>query len=156
MLGGKLYAARNTTAGPQLWVCAPGPNLACDPPDWTLLAPNDVGDPTLSQFDDPQNAAVTLLVATSTRLYVGYNNASGLVLYRSRGNAPSSRADFEGAGSCDASTAPASCDGLGGRGLGIGATRIFDGRVLTYGGTDYVYLTAGTGNAGFKVYRLLP
>jgi len=156
VLGGKLYAARNTTAGPQLWVCAPGPNLACDPPDWTLLAPNDVGDPTLSQFDDPQNAAVTLLVATSTRLYVGYNNASGLVLYRSRGNAPSSRADFEGAGSCDASTAPASCDGLGGRGLGVGATRIFDGRALTYGGTDYVYLTAGTGNAGFKVYRLLP
>jgi hypothetical protein len=153
--GGKLYAGRNTTAGPQLWACTPGPNQACDPADWVLLAANGVGDTGLSQFDDPQNVRVALVAATSGHLYVGYNNVAGLVLYRSRAPAPSSRADFEGAAGCDASLAPSSCDGLGGRGLGAGATRIFDGRVLTYGGKDYVYLTAGNGSSGFRVFRLV-
>jgi len=152
---GRLYAARNTTSGPQLWACVPGPDQTCDPQDWRLLAANGVGDTALSQFDDPQNVRVTLLAATSSRLYVGYNNIAGLVLYRSRVSAPSSRADFEGAAGCDASQAPSSCDGLGGRGLGAGATRIFDGRVLTYGGKDYVYLTAGNGSSGFRVFRLV-
>lgn len=154
-LGGKLYAARNTTAGPQLWVCTPGADLACDPQDWSLLARNDVGDTTLSQFDDPQNVRVTLLAATSARLYVGYNNSAGVVIYRSQGISPSVRADFEGAASCNASAAPSSCDGLGGRGLGAGATRIFDGRVFTSAGKDYVYLTAGNGSTGFRVFRLV-
>jgi hypothetical protein len=152
--GGRLYAARNTTAGPQLWACTPGSDLACDPSDWQLLARNGVGDLALSQFDDPQNVRIALLAATSSRLYVGYNNAAGAVLYRSRVSAPSSRADFEGAADCDAAQAPSSCDGLGGRGLGAGATRIFDGRVLTYG-KDYVYLTAGNGSSGFRVFRLV-
>jgi len=155
VLGGRLYAARNTTAGPQLWACSPGADLVCDPPDWSLLAPNDLGDTTLSQFNDPQNTRITLLAATSTRLYVGYNNTAGLVLYRSRVNPPASRADFEGTAGCDASLAPSSCDGLGGRGLGAGATRIFDGRVIASGGKDYVYLTAGNGSTGFRVYRLV-
>jgi len=151
----RLYAARNTTSGPQLWACAPGANNRCDPQDWTLIAANGVGDTGLSQFDDPQNVRVTLLAATASHLYVGYNNAAGLVLYRSRVSAPLSRADFEGAAGCDASLAPSSCDGLGGRGLGAGATRIFDGRVLTYGGKDYPYLTAGNGSSGFRVFRLV-
>ena len=153
--GGRLYASRNTTSGPQLWVCVPGPDQKCHPQDWTLLAPNGLGDTGLSQFDDPQNVRVTLLAATSSHLYVGYNNIAGLVLYRSRVGAPSSRTDFEGAAGCDASQAPSSCDGLGGRGLGASATRIFDGRVLTYGGKDYVYLTAGNGSSGFRVFRLV-
>jgi hypothetical protein len=152
--GGRLYAARNTTTGPQLWVCAPGSDLVCDPQDWTLIAGNGVGDAALSQFDDPQNTRIALLAATSSHLYVGYDNAAGLVVYRSRVAAPSSRLDFEGAAGCDASKAPSTCDGLGGRGLGAGATNIFDGRVLTYGGKDYVYLTAGNGSSGFRVFRL--
>ena len=155
VLGGKLYAARNTTSGPQLWVCTPGTDLTCSPNDWVLLAPNGIGDTQLSQFDDPQNTRIALLAATSSQLYVGYNNTAGLVIYRSSGTAPASRSDFEGAGGCDASTAPSSCDGLGGRGLGVGATGIFDGRVLTYGSKDYVYLTAGTGTSGFRVFRLV-
>ena len=153
-LGGKLYAARNTTSGPQLWVCTPGTDLTCSPNDWVLLAPNGIGDTQLSQFDDPQNTRIALLAATSSQLYVGYNNTAGLVLYRSKTSAPVTRADFEGAGGCDASAAPSACDGLGGRGLGAGATRIFDGRVLTFSGRDYVYLTAGNGTSGFRVFRL--
>ena len=155
VLAGKLYAARNTTSGPQLWVCSPGTDLACNRGDWTLLAANGIGDTQLSQFDDPQNIRVTLLAATSSRLYVGYNNTAGLVLYRSKGSSPAARADFEGAGGCNASAAPSACDGLGGRGLGAGATRIFDGRVLTFASKDYVYLTAGDGTSGFRVFRLV-
>ena len=30
-----------------------------------------------------------------------------------------------------------------------------DGRVLTYDGKDYVYLTAGNGSSGFRVFRLV-
>ena len=153
--GGRLFAARNTTSGPQLWVCAPGSDLVCDPQDWALFAANGVGDLALSQFDDPQNTRIALLAATSSHLYVGYDNSAGLVLYRSRVAAPSARADFEGAAGCDASQAPSTCDGLGGRGLGAGASAIFDGRVLSYGGKDYVYLTAGNGTSGFHVFRLV-
>ena len=114
-----------------------------------------MGDLALSQFDDPQNTRIALLAATSSHLYVGYDNSAGLVLYRSRVVAPSARADFEGAAGCDASQAPSTCDGLGGRGLGAGASAIFDGRVLSYGGKDYVYLTAGNGTSGFHVFRLV-
>src|SRR5205807_9699924 len=113
--GGRLFAARNTTSGPQLWVCAPGSDLVCDPQDWALFAANGVGDLALSQFDDPQNTRIALLAATSSHLYVGYDNSAGLVLYRSRVAAPSARADFEGAARCDASQPPSTCDGLGGR-----------------------------------------
>jgi hypothetical protein len=135
-------------------MCSPGNDLVCDPGDWKLLAANDVGDTQLSQFNDPQNTRITLLAATGSRLYVGYNNTAGLVLYRSKGNAPATRADFEGAAGCTASSAPSACDGLGGRGLGVSATRIFDGRVLSFGSRDYVYLTAGNGTSGFRLFRL--
>jgi hypothetical protein len=33
-------------------------------------------------------------------------------------------------------------------------TRIFDGRALSYGGADYLYLTAGTGTGGVTVFRV--
>jgi hypothetical protein len=154
VLGGRLYAARNTTTGPQLWACSPGLDVNCDPADWTLLAPNNTGDVRLSQFNDANNKSVALLVATATRLYVGYNNAGGIRVYRSKTLSPLTRADFEGAAGCNAANAPGACDGLGGAGLGSAATRIFDGRAMTYSGVDYLYLTAGNGTSGFRVFRL--
>jgi hypothetical protein len=33
-------------------------------------------------------------------------------------------------------------------------TRIFDARALTYGGVDYLYLTAGTGTGAVRVFRI--
>ncbi|MBS1151711.1 MAG: Flagellar hook-length control protein FliK, partial [Myxococcaceae bacterium] len=35
---GRLYAARNTTAGPQLWACTPGADTFCAPGEWALIA----------------------------------------------------------------------------------------------------------------------
>src|SRR5207248_2424704 len=56
--GGRLFAARNTTAGPQLWSCNPalGANAQqCEPGDWSLVAANSSGDAQLTQFNDAGN-----------------------------------------------------------------------------------------------------
>ena len=53
---------------------------------------------------------------------------------------------------CDAALHPATCPGLSG--FSAGLTEILDGKALTFAGRDYLYLTAGTGAAGFQVYRL--
>jgi hypothetical protein len=162
---GRLYLARNTTnstgvRGPQLFVCGPertGSTVDCDPGDWSLVAPNSTGDTQLTQFNDPDNVSLSLLVATTNALYVGFDNASrGVVLLRAPTAAPLSRDDFKGAAGCSATQFPAGgCEGLGGNGLGVNVTRIFDGKALGASGTEAVYLTAGdgTGPAGF--FRLV-
>ena len=47
----------------------------------------------------------------------------------------------------------AACQGLGGNGLGAGATHFYDARALTWNAQDFLYLTAGTGSAGVGVFR---
>src|SRR5207248_8333903 len=92
--GGRLYAARNITSGPQLWVCAPPAGQPCTSADWTQVAPNSTGSPPLSQFDDSTLGTVSLLVATSQHLYVGYDSAGGIALFRSTVPSPAARTDF--------------------------------------------------------------
>ncbi|HYY51616.1 MAG TPA: hypothetical protein VE755_02035, partial [Myxococcales bacterium] len=155
--GGQLFAARNTTSGPQLWSCDPSKGSdpeQCEPGDWSLVAPNSTGDVQLTQFDSTGNTAVTLLVATSTHLYVGFDSSNGAQIFRTALPAASTRSDFTGQSGCDASQA--GCAGIGGAGLGAWLTRIFDGHAFTYAGNEWVYLSAGTGGAGPSVYRLAP
>jgi hypothetical protein len=156
VFGGRLFAIRNTTAGPQLWSCDPGLSgdaTACDPADWSLAAANATGDRALTQLGDPGNAAATLLLATPSRLYVGFDDASGVQIFRTTSATPAAR-DFEGQGGCAAGTA--GCRGLGGVGLGdpAGNTRIYDAKVLTFGGTSAVYVSVGNGAGPVRVYRL--
>ena len=155
--GGRLFAARNTTTGPQLWSCDPtqgGSSSQCDPGDWSLLAPNTVGDARLSQFNDAGNAAVTLLAATPQHLYVGFNNPTrGVVVYRTANAAAATAADFSGRLGCAATGS--SCQGIGGDGLGAALTRIYDGRALSFAGNDYLYLAAGTATSPVQIYRVL-
>jgi len=158
-LNGRYYAARNTTTGPQLWMCDPtltGGAMDCDPADWTLIARNTLGDTRASQFNASGNAAITLLVATATHLYVGYNNAAGLELWRSTAPLPTQLADFEGANGCPANLHATSCAPLGGQGLGDATnnTRIFAGVVASFNGRDNVYLVSGSGNNGVRVVRI--
>ncbi|MBF5042033.1 hypothetical protein FGE12_06475 [Aggregicoccus sp. 17bor-14] len=158
VLQGRLYAARNTLSGPQLWVCNPAtvaPLADCDAGDWQLFAPNTTGTLTLSQFNTAANAQVTLLAASTTRLYVGFNNAGGAVVYRSKDAAPASAADFEGQGGCAAAQGAGSCPGLGGNGLGAGAQRLYDSAVLRSSGRDFVYVTAGSPGAPVRVFRIV-
>ncbi len=161
VFGGRLYLARNTTGGPQLFACTPGRSGdagACDPGDWVLVAANarTERDGLLTQFDNPNNTAVALLVATANHLYVGFNNAvDGLVLLRSEGANPATTADFRGSGACSAAQHPGGCAGLGGNGLGPAkATRLFDGVALTFGAADFVYITAGDGSGAMRVFRV--
>jgi hypothetical protein len=155
--GGRLFAARNTTTGPQLWSCDPSLGtdpLQCEPGDWSLIAPNTSGDTRLSQLNDAGNTAIALLVATANHLYVGFNNASGLAIYRTQIPSAAAIADFTGHQGCTAGQS--GCTGRGGSGLGAALTRIFDGHAFTYSGAEWVYVSAGTGSAAPRLYRLAP
>jgi hypothetical protein len=157
---GRLYVGRNTTSGPQLWVCNPrasGGVSDCDPADWSLLAPNTSGDTSLSQFNNSYNTHVTFVAATSGHLYVGYNNPRhGVVVMRSSKAAPTSIADFVGNKGCAASGHPAVCPGIGGNGFGSTSnTRIVDGKALTFRSQENVYLSVGTTAARLVLYRII-
>jgi hypothetical protein len=161
--GGRLHVARNTTAGPQLWACAPATTAdatACDPGDWSLVAANTTGDLALTQFDNPANTAITMLVATESALYVGFDNATdGVVVFRSAAATPATQADFTGDAACSAALHPGSCAGLGGNGLGDPADvqRIWDGEAVPLaGGGSEVVMVAGRVGAPAQVYRMEP
>jgi hypothetical protein len=158
---GRLYAIRNTVdvttgaAGPQLWSCDPtlgATATSCEPGDWTLVAPNPSGDALLTQLGSARNDRAALLAASATALYVGYDNPDGVQLFRTSEPFPTSIWHFRGRDGCIAGTP--GCQGLGGNGLGVGARRILDGKALTFGGVDRVYLVAGDGTGPVRVFRI--
>ncbi|MDB4970761.1 MAG: Flagellar hook-length control protein FliK [Myxococcales bacterium] len=156
---GRYYAARNTTSGPQLWMCNPALNdnvSGCDPGDWSLIARNTLGDTRLSQFNDAGNASITLLVATADHLYVGFNNGGGVEVWRSTVNLPTQAADFEGANGCPGNLHATGCAPFGSPGLGnpTANTRIFAGVAATFNARDNLYLVTGNGANGVRVYRV--
>lgn len=138
VFNGRLYLARNTTSGPQLWGCTPLLGFPCSPASWSLIAPNGSGNAQLTQFDDSSLMTISLLVATSQHLYVGYDGAGGIKLYRSTAFTPTVRGDF---GSWIT------------QGFGNGVTQILDGRALTFAGVDFLYLAARAGTGPVQVYR---
>ncbi|MCI0569469.1 MAG: hypothetical protein L0Y66_01840 [Myxococcaceae bacterium] len=159
---GRVYLGRNTPAGPQLWRCdptlvagpAPATAEACDAGDWTLVAANAAGTPTLTQFDNPANTRVTLLVVSGEHLYVGFDNAvDGVVVYRSTVEVPDTRADFEGEG-CTADVS--GCPGLGGNGFGAPELnrRLNDAVSLSFDGWSYLYVSVSDGSTSpVRLYR---
>ncbi|WP_257447204.1 hypothetical protein [Archangium lipolyticum] len=155
---GRLYFARNTTVGPQLFACDPagtGSSKDCDPGDWSLVAANSTGDPLLTQFDNPANTALSLLVATSRSLFVGFDNGTqGAVVLRTSQARPAQRSEFTGMEGCSAAQHPTGCAGLEGSGLGVGATRLFDGVAFGPAGDEAACFTAGTGTGPVRLFRL--
>ena len=150
---GRLFAARNTTAGPQLWMCDPGADGLCASGDWKLVVANVKLDPSLSQFDDAGNKTISLLAATATHLYVGFDNAAGVQLYRAQTATPINQGDFAGAAGCNAAQHTAGCAGIGGSGLGAGATRFFDGKALTFPSGEQLFVAAGDGASAARLFR---
>ena len=125
---GRLYAARNTTAGPQLWSCDPAlaaPASSCDPAEWQLIA--GVGEGA---------DAVSLLVESGGALHVGFDQAGGFRLLRATRPAPASARDF----------AEVAEPGLGDPSL----TRIF-GAAASW--TGDLYLVAGDGHRPLALLR---
>ncbi|QRN93418.1 hypothetical protein JRI60_30015 [Archangium violaceum] len=155
---GRLYLARNTTVGPQLFACDPastGSSTDCDPGDWSLVAPNSKGDSLLTQFDNPANTALSLLVATSRSLFVGFDNGTqGAVVLRTSSSRPAHRSDFMGTEGCSAAQHPIGCAGLGSSGVGVGATRIFDGVAFGPASDEAAFFTAGTSTGPVGLFRL--
>jgi hypothetical protein len=150
---GRLFAARNTTAGPQLWMCDPGADGLCAAGDWQLVAANLKLDPNLSQFDDAGNKSISLLAATAAHLYVGFDNAAGVQIYRAQTATPIDQGDFAGAAGCNAAQHPAGCAGIGGPGLGAGATRFFDGKALAFPSGEQLFVAAGDGASAARLFR---
>ena len=138
--GGSLYLARNTTAGPQLWGCNPSSNV-CGPSDWSLIARNSSGDPQLSQMNIGTLTTVSLLVATSQHVYVGYDSPGGIRIYGSTDPTPSQIPDFT-------LVAPA--------GLGAGLTHIVDAHGLSMSSKEFLYVAARPDTGAVHVYRVAP
>jgi len=139
--GASLYAARNTTSGPQLWRCSPAAGQPCTSSNWTQVAPNGAGNLLLSQFDDSSLSTVSLLAATSQHLYVGYDSAAGIALFRSTTAAPAAQADFQRWATV---------------GLDAGLTQIVDGQALVFGPKEFLYLAAHPASGPVRVYRVAP
>ena len=138
--GGRLYFARNTTAGPQLWGCNPSSNV-CSPSDWSLVARNVTGDVELSQMNVSTLVTVSLLVATSQHVYVGYDSPGGIQLYGSSDPTPSQISDFT-------LVAPA--------GLGASLTHIVDAHGLSMSSKEFLYIAARPDTGPVRVYRVAP
>lgn len=134
--GGRVFVARNTTVGPQLWAC----DAPCDSAAWYLVAPNNDGAP-LTQFDDLSLHSVSMVVATPAFLYVGFDSTDGVRVFRTAKPDARTHADFEPYGSV----------GFGDR---AAYTRILDAAVLTLDGTPRVWLTAGNGISPFSLVTL--
>jgi hypothetical protein len=151
--GARLYFARNTTAGPQLWACdptvisSPAPATVgdCDPGDFSLV---------LGDGGNPNNSHLAMIGSSGSYLIFGFDNGvDGLIIYRTANPAPTSIADFEGQGACTAGTA--GCEGLGGNGLGspMDNTRIFSSAIVSVSGEEFLYLASGDGVNPVRVYR---
>ena len=158
---GTLYVGRNTTDGPQLWRCNPTATASatdCDAGDWELVAANAVGDSELTQFNNSNNRTIGLVAATSTSLYVGFNNeADGMMVFRSRVQ-PASASDFEGEAGCSAANHPGGCSGIGGGGFGdTDIEEVFDAKALTFGSVEGLFFAAGGGlTTPARLYRITP
>ena len=162
--GGRLFAARNTSTGPQLWSCAPevdGGPLDCDPADWSLVAPNTSGDTQLTQFNNSGNTHISLLVASGTHLYLGFDNPDGLHVFRTATPLAATAGDFEGESGCTADQHPGGCAGLGGAGLGgagLGGadnTRIFSQVMFAGDPASDLYLVVGDGSDPVDVFHII-
>jgi hypothetical protein len=155
---GRLYAIRNTSTGPQLWSCDPAGGAdpaVCDRTDWRLVA----ADGNLrTRFGKAGTSAATLLLATPTHLYVGFDDAAfGAHLFRTGFPVPTVPSDFSGKDGCVAGTN--GCEGIGGDGFGFGLalSRIFDAKAVALGdGSFEVVLTTGNGTDPVRVVRIAP
>lgn len=159
-VGSRLFVIRNVylsgatgAVGGQLWRCTPtaldafDARLQCATTDWSLVIPDDGGD---------GREAATVLAASPSHLYVGFNRLGGARLFRTANPNPASLSDFTGQGGCVAGSA--GCQGLGGDGFGDSRNaRFFDARVITDGqGNIALYVSAGDGSPAVpvRVYRI--
>jgi hypothetical protein len=137
-------SARNTVIRGELWKCTPattGGTTTCEPGDWEKIISGTETDLPSSG----SGTAISLLQNNGTgKLYVGFDHASGVTVWRVASTNPS-----------------ATTGGLmtsvwtkqGATGLGSSHTKLFSSATINDGTYDYIYLTAGDNSNAIKVYR---
>ena len=106
-------------------------------------------------MNDLLNGAVTLLAATPSWLYLGYDSLLGIQVFRTSAATPVNAGDWRGAAGCLAGN-PFTCHGIGGKGLGDSRNRrILDAQVLTVNGVTELYIATGTGTGPVRIYRIV-
>jgi hypothetical protein len=125
----------------QLWKCTPatsGSATDCDAGDWTLVAQN--GSTGLTNMADTNNRSLTMLITNGTYLYMGFDNNSGLKIYRTNAADPASESDF-------------SLVGTQGLGDPTNIRNIFSATSVQQGSDYFIYLAAGRNGQPLAIYR---
>jgi hypothetical protein len=125
---------------PQIWKCTPattGGATTCESGDWTLVANNGSG---LSNMGDVNNKEISMVVTNGSYLYVGFDSANGIQIWRTNNTNPTLAGDF-------------TQEGASGLGFPVANTSIFDAKSFNFSGIDYLYLTAGKAGGAVRVYR---
>ncbi|WP_061249490.1 beta strand repeat-containing protein [Leptospira alstonii] len=142
-----------TTAGfgnrrPQLWKCDPTNGGAdavnpttCEANEWSVVGDDNNG---FTNFGNGNNHSMTMLVTNGSHLYVGFDNGTGVQIWRTKAGVTN-----PGANSTD-------WEQIGGNGLGDAAnnTQIFSGTSAnTTNGTKYIYVSTGKGGVPMRIFR---
>ncbi|EMN40261.1 lipoprotein adhesin LigB [Leptospira interrogans] len=129
-----------TNRRPQLWKCDPtltGDTTTCEAEDWSLVGDNGTG---FTNFGDDSNHSMTMMVASGSYLYIGFDNENGIQIWRT---------NLENPGSSSHNWEP----------IGIGGLRDVTNRQIYSAisgmnfGVNFVYISVGNKNKPVKIYR---
>ncbi|EKR27720.1 bacterial Ig-like domain, group 2 [Leptospira interrogans serovar Bataviae str. L1111] len=129
-----------TNRRPQLWKCDPtltGDTTTCEAEDWSLVGDNGTG---FTNFGDNSNHSMTMMVASGSYLYIGFDNENGIQIWRT---------NLENPGSSSHNWEP----------IGIGGLRDVTNRQIYSAisgmnfGVNFVYISVGNKNKPVKIYR---
>ncbi|EQA38254.1 bacterial Ig-like domain, group 2 [Leptospira inadai serovar Lyme str. 10] len=125
----------------QLWKCDPtitGSATDCDSGDWSVVADDGTG---FTNFGDSTNRTITMVAKNGSYLYVGFDNSSGIRIYRTNttnpGSSSSSWTQVAGNGLTDSTN----------------VQQIFSAVSVSVGGLNYLYLSVGKNSTPVRVYR---
>jgi len=153
-----LLSERYTNRETQIWRCDPertGSADSCESGnydsasgyagDWTLVDGVSGSGDGLTNFGDTGNHSITLLITNGSHLYVGFDNANGVEIYRTKKGItePSIEDDFERVGGAIA-------DGLGDPDH---MKEIYSAISISRGLDHYLYVSIGLGGSPVAVYR---
>ncbi|EQA72229.1 Ig-like domain-containing protein [Leptospira noguchii] len=129
-----------TNRRPQLWKCDPtltGDKTSCEADDWSLVGDNGTG---FTNFGNVSNHSMTMVVASGSYLYVGFDNENGIQIWRTNLQNPDHSSN--------------SWEQVGRNGLGdITNRQIYSAITVSNLGVNYVYVSTGQSNQPVKVYR---
>ena len=137
----------DTNRRAQLWKCDPtngGADVTnpttCEASEWSIVADNGSG---FTDFGISTNRAITIAVKNGPYLYIGFDNTTGVRIYRTKVGVtnPSATSDFEAVGSA----------GLDGDTTNI--QQIFSAISVLSGSDYYLYVSAGKNSTPVKAYR---